>query len=389
MPTLINPKFYSHNNSHRLYEVMSRDGDTVHYRCIGNGGSRFKLSREQFARKFSAIERPKVEFIERFIVELETYPFNDNSEVNTQLLDEVISAANSSESQVKLDELFEDCDAGPGDLVRPQASFSRIVLDSSARTEVDATVASIELRKEIDEAFNLASICKVRRSVYCLYGPPGTGKTITIHAIAEKLGKLLYQVDYGQVNGSEARRAIFKRAQRYNAILFLDEADALCAARTFWPSATAQRLNADKNVFIQALDAYDGPVLMATNLLNHFDEAFMRRVSRYVKFNLPDLAMRQSIFGLHLPAANGRIDVDLAEAATASNDLSGGDIQNVCFNAIDAACIGVPRPQWKVTTALIRTEIQKVRQAKADNLAGNKALQRGGRAISGTAGGEE
>jgi len=372
-------RYYSHNNSHRPYEVLERDNDTVHYRAVGNGGSRFKLSLVNFRRRFTAIPDDKALIIDRFIVEFETYPYDNDGCVDMTLIDSVIAAANSSESESKLAEIFQDCNAGPGDLVRPKNSFSRVVLDPSAQGEVDATVASIKLRKEIDEAFNLTAICPVRRSVYCFYGPPGTGKTITIHAIAEKLGKLLYQVDYGQVQGSESRKAIFARAKRYNAILFLDEADSLCAARTFWPSATAQRLNADKNVFIQTLDAYDGPVLMATNLLNHFDEAFMRRVSRYVKFDLPDLDMRKAIFSLHLPPANGRVEVDLIEAAQASSGLSGGDIQNVCFNSIDAACIGIERSRWKVTTAHVRTEILKVNQAKHDNLIGNQALKRGGR----------
>jgi len=252
-----------------------------------------------------------------------------------------------------------------------------VALTADLQAEVDAIVTSINLRSQIDEEFHLAEICQVRRSVYSLYGPPGTGKTITIHAIAKKLGRLLYQADYSEVTSGSGRRAIFARARRYNAILFLDEADSLCAARTFWPSATAQRMNIDKNVFFQALDAYDGPVLMATNLLNHFDEAMMRRCSRHVRFSLPDLTMRERLFRLHLPAIP-RIEVDFMRAATASDNLSGGDIQNVCFNAIDSACIdGTARAQWKVKTTHVLTEIEKVNQAKKDNLKGNEALRRG------------
>jgi hypothetical protein len=387
-------KLFSHTQSNRLYEVLSitearaatatggltqaAQAAEVFYRAVGNGGSRFKLSKSVFDRKFRPFNGVQADLVNRFLIELETY----QGEVNVALLTKLEVILDGPETDIKLQELFRSCDAGPGVLVRPTIDFSRVALTQEGQAEVDAIVTSINLRSQIDEEFHLAEICQVRRSVYSLYGPPGTGKTITCNAIAKKLGHLLYQADYSDITSASGRREIFKRAKRYNAILFLDEADSLCAARTFWPSATAQRLNVDKNVFFQALDAYDGPVLMATNLLNHFDEAMMRRCSRHVRFLLPDVTMRERLFQLHLPAIN-RVDVDFTQASTASDGLSGGDIQNVCFNAIDSACIdGTARHAWKVKTSHILVEIGKIKQAKKDNLKGNEAVRRGAKVPS-------
>jgi hypothetical protein len=367
--------YYSHVQSKRIYEVLSRSSTEVHYRAVGNGGSQFRLTPAAFDQKLSRLPEGHESVVNRFRIELETY----RGDVDMLLLTR-LKIATQDDPQVDVSELewWKGCNAGPGELLRPVHDFTRLALSPGTAAEVNAVVASILFRPEIDADFRMAEICPTRRSVYCFYGPPGTGKTITIHAVAKRLGKLLYQVDYSSVNSAASRKEIFRRAKIYNAILFMDEADSLCAARTFWPSATAQQLNTAKNVFIQAIDRYDGPILMSTNLINHFDEAMTRRISRHICLTLPNVEMRKKLFQLHLPNLPAKIAIDLDLAATVSDGLSGGDIQNVCFNAIDAACVdGTRRQDWKVTTGHILTEIDKVNRAKKDSLSGNLAVRRG------------
>src|SRR4051812_41072936 len=282
------PTIYNNNGSGKIYEILADETTDaqVSFRAIGNGGNRFKLTRVVFGQKYTALGDRHNELVERFRIELETY----SEEVNISFLGTLLgklAGPSLTEAMSEIDEIFAECNSGPGQLIRPTHDFSRVALEPSIRSEVDAIVASIMLRRQINAEFHLDEICVGRRSVYCFYGKPGTGKTLTGHAVAKKLGKLLYYVDYTEVSSASARREIFRRAKRYNAILFLDEADSLCASRTFWPSATAQQLNVAKNVFIQTLETYDGPVIMSTNLLTHFDEALMRRISRSVRFDMP------------------------------------------------------------------------------------------------------
>lgn len=370
---LLMSEFYYHHSSNRIYEVTGRVDGIVSYRAIGNGGDRFKLSNNAFASKLFDLTTSEERMIEKYRIELETL----NSEVNRELIGKLdVHDRDLDRGPDAIKAIFRKCSSGPGELIRPKYTLDRLILDPAVMAEVRAVISSIGNRARIDEVFQMHTVTDVRRSVYAFYGPPGTGKTSGIHAVAGKLGRLLYKVDYGMIHSSADRKEIFARAERYNAVLFLDEADALCAARTFWPSASAQRLNADKNVFFQSLDAYSGPVLMSTNLINHFDEALVRRIGRHVKIGLPGLSERKQIFALHLPRVPN-VQVHAGQVAAHSDGLSGGDIQNACFNAIDSACLGsLPPTAWEVTTEMVKLEIEKIRKVKADNLAGNRAAMR-------------
>ncbi len=63
---------------------------------------------------------------------------------------------------------------------------------------------------------------------------------------------------------------------------------------------------------------------------------------------------------------------DYAALAELSKGLSGGDILNICLNAIYAGSTN-PNPEWwLVTQGMLEGEIAKVRKAKAEH-SGEKA----------------
>ena len=65
-------------------------------------------------------------------------------------------------------------------------------------------------------------------------GPPGTGKTMAAEIIAAELGLDLYKIDLSTIvskyigETEKNLERVFREAQLSNAILFFDEADALC-----------------------------------------------------------------------------------------------------------------------------------------------------------------
>jgi hypothetical protein len=63
---------------------------------------------------------------------------------------------------------------------------------------------------------------------------------------------------------------------------------------------------------------------------------------------------------------------DDAVLAGLSKSLSGGDILNVCVNAIYAGSTDADPAKWKVTQGMIEREIAKARKAKAEH-SGEKA----------------
>jgi SpoVK/Ycf46/Vps4 family AAA+-type ATPase len=94
-------------------------------------------------------------------------------------------------------------------------------------------------------------------------------------------------------------------------------------------------INQNRNCLMQELDRFDGVVIVTTNLFENYDPALLRRIQRHIKFRLPDASMRRELFALHLPNPD-RVQADYAVLAELSRGLSGGDILNVCVNAIHA-----------------------------------------------------
>jgi hypothetical protein len=134
--------------------------------------------------------------------------------------------------------------------------------------------------------------------VALLQGARGTGKTLAAHVLAHALALDLLRVDLAQVVSKylgETEKhldAIFERAERVGAILFLDEADALFSERAEIKDAHDRYASAAINYLLQRIGRYEGPVVLATNLSGDVDAAFTpeewrQRVWRVVRFPRP------------------------------------------------------------------------------------------------------
>ncbi|GHU84844.1 hypothetical protein FACS1894198_1400 [Clostridia bacterium] len=139
------------------------------------------------------------------------------------------------------------------------------------------------------------------------YGAPGTGKTMAAQVIANEIGLPLYRIDLSQIIskyiGETEKRLneIFDIAKRTNVILFFDEADALFAKRTQVATSNDRFANVETSFLLQKIEDYSGVVILATNLLANFDDAFKRRIKIMVNFALPDEGMRLKLWGSVFP----------------------------------------------------------------------------------------
>jgi ATP-dependent 26S proteasome regulatory subunit len=127
------------------------------------------------------------------------------------------------------------------------------------------------------------------------------------------------------------------------------------------------------------LDRFNGAVIVTTNLFENYDPALLRRIQRHIKFRLPDAAMRRELFALHLPNA-GRVEADFVVLAGLSRGLSGGDILNICLNAIHAGSADADPSKWRVTQPMLEREIARARKAKSEH--SGKAGDRTGQSVS-------
>jgi SpoVK/Ycf46/Vps4 family AAA+-type ATPase len=127
--------------------------------------------------------------------------------------------------------------------------------------------------------------------------------------------------------------AAFDAAERGDAVLFFDEADALFGKRTEVGDARDRYANLETAYLLSRLSWFDGVAILATNLRHNLDQAFTRRLEFVVSFGLPDEAERRHLWRGHLPAtAPLADDVDLDQLA-ARYPVSGALIRNAAVAA--------------------------------------------------------
>jgi SpoVK/Ycf46/Vps4 family AAA+-type ATPase len=270
-----------------------------------------------------------------------------------------------------------------GDLVfpHPRHDLDKLILHPEVKTDILASLRALDVRAELDRVWNLSAIQPQQgRCILNFYGPPGTGKTRAALGIALRLGKPLYQVDYSAVIskylGDTAKhiKAVFEAARDQDAVLFFDEADSLLSKRVATGESCSTSINQNRNTLMQELDRFDGVVIVTTNLFENYDPALLRRIQRHIHFCLPNASMRRELFSLHLPNPD-RVTADYAVLAELSQGLSGGDILNVCINAIHAGSVDTDPMRWLVTQGMLVREIEKVKKAKAEH-SGEKGKNR-------------
>ncbi|KAI9189812.1 hypothetical protein H9P43_001245 [Blastocladiella emersonii ATCC 22665] len=133
--------------------------------------------------------------------------------------------------------------------------------------------------------------------VFLLCGKPGLGKTLSAEAIAEQLRRPLYSVGVGELGVTPTEleanlQAALDVAESWNAVLLLDEADVICQQRN---SSDLLR-NAMVAIFLRLLEYYSGIMMLTTNRVSEFDQAFHSRISLSLRYPDLDEVARRTIW---------------------------------------------------------------------------------------------
>lgn len=80
------------------------------------------------------------------------------------------------------------------------------------------------------------------------------------------------------------------------------------------------------------MNHYKGVVLFATNFIQNFDAAFLRRIKYHVRFYLPDEELREKLWRMYIPEEMP-YKADITILAQNYKDISGSDIANAVFTA--------------------------------------------------------
>ena len=127
-------------------------------------------------------------------------------------------------------------------------------------------------------------------------GPAGVGKTLTAEVYAEIIRRPLYRVHSGQLGLSVAAmetalKDVLTRAQRWGAVMLIDEADVYIRRRD-----DNIATNAVVGVFLRVLEYFNGLLFLTTNRVDDIDEAIISRCIALIKYDHPDVEARRRIW---------------------------------------------------------------------------------------------
>lgn len=126
---------------------------------------------------------------------------------------------------------------------------------------------------------------KALNQVVLLHGPPGVGKTLTVECLAEDLGRPLLKLTVADIGTKESEMehrltGWLDLAQRWNAIVLIDEADIYLARR----ERNELQRSALVTTFLRTLEYFTGLMFLTTNQPGFIDDAFNSRFHLIIEY---------------------------------------------------------------------------------------------------------
>lgn len=250
-------------------------------------------------------------------------------------------------------------------LMTPNVAWDRLIFPPEAGFQLRDAVARLEHQSQVLDDWGMRERARAYRGARLMFsGPPGTGKSLAAEAVATAAATDLLTVDLSRLvskwigETEKNLAAAFDAAERTQAVLFLDEADALFGSRTEITDAHDRYANMETAYLLQRLDHFDGLTVLATNLSHNVDPAFARRMDFVIEFPLPDVRDRQDLWALHLPPDMVADDVDIDTLARLY-PIPGGWIRNAAVAAAFLAAGAHNRIGQRHLVTAIRREYSK------------------------------
>ncbi|KAK7977186.1 hypothetical protein PG988_004676 [Apiospora saccharicola] len=148
------------------------------------------------------------------------------------------------------------------DVTWNKESFKHLVVESNTKELIQALVKHQIASEQGTDIVNR----KGNGLIILLHGGPGTGKTFTAESVAEMAEKPPIQEKYLD--------SVLYLGKMWNCILLIDEAEVFLEQR----SLDNLERNALVSVFLRVLEYYEGILILTSNRVGTFDEAFKSRI---------------------------------------------------------------------------------------------------------------
>ncbi|MZE75715.1 AAA family ATPase, partial [Streptomyces sp. SID5475] len=227
--------------------------------------------------------------------------------------------------------------------IRPAVDWDDLVLPETPLEQLRELALRSRFRDRVLGEWRLSAGGGRGRGVLGLFaGESGTGKTLSAEVVAAELGLDLYVVQLSSVvdkyvgETEKNLERIFTEADRTDAVLLFDEADAVFGKRSEVKDSHDRYANMESAYLLQRLESFDGIALLTTNLRANIDEAFTRRLDLVIDFPFPDAEQRLALWHNSLAAVPCEEGLD-AKPCAQEFELSGGAIRSAVVTAAYAA----------------------------------------------------
>lgn len=223
--------------------------------------------------------------------------------------------------------------------VKPNYTWDDIVLPENVLAQLREVCQCVSNRHRVLGDWGFGRRLSLGKGVNALFaGPSGTGKTMGTEIIANELGMDLYKIDLSGVISKYIGETeknldrIFSAAEETSAILFFDEADALFGKRSEVRDSHDRYANIEISYLLQKMEEYEGLAILATNLRQNMDDAFLRRLQFVIEFPFPDEFHRKRIWQVLFPAEAPCEEIDF-DFLAGQFRFAGGNIKNIVLGA--------------------------------------------------------
>lgn len=161
------------------------------------------------------------------------------------------------------------------DVLWNKKAFEHLVIDDGIKDIIEALVTSgIDSEQGTDLIKG-----KGTGLIILLHGSPGTGKTFTAESVAEIAEKPLFRVTCGDIGTKPEEvekylESVLHLGKIWGCVVLLDEADVFLEQRAL----TDLERNALVSVFLRVIEYYEGILILTSNRVGTFDEAFKSRI---------------------------------------------------------------------------------------------------------------
>lgn len=201
----------------------------------------------------------------------------------------------------------------------------KIVLPKEHRDLIEVLTTDVDIFAQVGDVIKGKS---GGTSILCI-GAPGLGKTLTAEVYGEVRKRPLYKVHSGQLGTSakeveENLETCLKRAERWNAVMLIDEADVFIRKR-----GDDVEHNAIVASFLRTLEYFHGLLFMTTNRSDDVDDAILSRMIAVVKYANPTVEEAKAIWKIMATEFKVVLQDSVMDELAQGMKLTGRDIKQM------------------------------------------------------------